>query len=95
VCADLVPAPPGSTIFGGFTWGYAGGGPSQLYEALVRVACAIPLGLSDEFRAPYDSDLSEIITTTEGPLRLRWADVLAWARSDALPGGGDQTGERQ
>ena len=80
--ADLIPAPPGRTVFGGFTWGYGGSGPSDLYEALVRVACDKPLGLSDDFRAPDDSRLVEVITTTKEALRIRWTDLLTWARHD-------------
>jgi hypothetical protein len=84
--ADLVPAPPDWAVFGGFTWGYGGGGPSMLYDALLRVALDDPLGYGKGFQPPPDSELWEVITTTKGPLRIRWPDLLRWARYDAEAG---------
>lgn len=80
---DPLPAPPGPRYFDGFSWGYRGGGPTALYDALVRVALDVPLGGIRKGLVPQHSQLWKAITSADGPLRLRWTDVLIWARHDA------------
>jgi hypothetical protein len=80
---DPLLAPPNRTVFGGFSWGYGGGGPSALYDALLRVGCKDALGFDIDFRPLHDSRLWEVITTAKGPLRIAWPDLRRWAAHDA------------
>jgi len=83
--ADPLPNPAADPSY---TWGYSGTGPSNLYDALVR--CALGMWASpssDDWLnqlAPPNSELWEYITTAaqNGPIRLPWPQVQAWARAD-------------
>ena len=74
---------PAGRTFDGFVWGYEGGGPGVLYDALLRVVLEEPLGLGD-IDVPVDSRLWEAITASSEPLEMRWPDVWRWARQDHL-----------
>lgn len=77
-----------------FGYGYGGGSPHTLYQALIRCALNTPeapftlrdveagLGHSE-----IKSDLWRAISTTQGPLRLPWPTILQWARADAVKAG--------
>ena len=83
--ADPLPNPAADPSY---TWGYSGTGPSNLYDALVR--CALGLWPSNSpgdwlnRPAPTGSELWAFITGTakDGPIRLPWPQVQAWARAD-------------
>lgn len=77
-----------------FTFGYNGNSPAVLYQALVR--CALGdwhaaaqeswvqrlAARQDDHRGRQHSQLWHRITTSQGALRLSWADVQRWARED-------------
>jgi hypothetical protein len=83
--ADPVPLEPGTGP--SFAYGYDGGSPYALYQALIRCV----FGTTD---APFtlmqvqgtakpdqgSSTLWHAIATAEGPLRLPWPTVQHWAR---------------
>jgi hypothetical protein len=71
-----------------FGYGYDGGSPYALYQALIRCVFGTP-------EAPFTlnqvkearSALWHSIATTQGPLRLPWPTVRQWARADAAEAG--------
>ncbi|MCW3819507.1 hypothetical protein ONA91_34215 [Micromonospora sp. DR5-3] len=77
-----------------YTFGYDGNSPAVLYQALVR--CALGnwkaaaqeswvqqlSARSDDERGRPHSQLWQQITTSQGTLRLSWADVQHWAHDD-------------
>lgn len=82
---EPLPSSSGDT---GYTWGYSGAGPTDLYRALVRGALQ-----TWEDPAPWiwrfrhngrRSPLWQAITTAgqTQPLRLAWPQVQAWAAAD-------------
>jgi hypothetical protein len=83
--ADLLPNPGAEPSY---TWGYSGTGPSNLYDALIR--CALGLWRSRSGNdwlnqpPPDGSELWRYVSTTakDGPIRLPWPQIQAWARSD-------------
>ncbi|WP_435109216.1 hypothetical protein [Nocardiopsis synnemataformans] len=64
-----------------FRYGYASGGPSDLYRALVRAALECP-GSGLSFEAPDTSELWKAVSTPQDGLRLPWPQVRAWAEQD-------------
>lgn len=82
---EPLPSCGGST---GYTWGYQGTGPTDLYRALVRGALRTwedPATWLHQFRrGEATSALWEAITSTgqAQPLRLPWPQVTAWAAED-------------
>ena len=75
-------------------YGYDGGSPYTLYQALIRCAFSAPeapFTLHDvqagTASAEIRSDLWRAIATIQGPLRLPWPTVLQWARGDAVKAG--------
>lgn len=77
-----------------FGYGYDGGSPYTLYQALIRCALGTPeapFTLNDAEasaeQSKVRSDLWQAIATTQGPLRLPWPTVLQWARADAVKAG--------
>lgn len=90
--ADPVPLEPGTGP--SFGYGYDGGSPYTLYQALIRCALGTPeapFTLNDvEANAEpskVKSDLWQALATAQGPLRLPWPTVLQWTRSDATKAG--------
>jgi hypothetical protein len=83
---DPLPLEPGTGP--SFGYGYSGGSPYTLYQALIRSALGTPT-------APFtlnqveerNSKLWRAIVRTQGPLRLPWSDVMSWARADAASAG--------
>lgn len=77
-----------------FGYGYSGGSPYTLYQALIRCAFGTP---SAPFRlnditggrqaGTNSSALWHAIVKTKGPLRLPWPTVQQWAREDGLKAG--------
>ncbi|WP_109804739.1 hypothetical protein [Micromonospora sicca] len=77
-----------------YTFGYSGNSPAVLYQALVRCALGDWTAAASESwvgRLAHDTDdrrgrphsqLWQRITTSQGALRLSWADVQQWARDD-------------
>ncbi|MFF4880218.1 hypothetical protein [Micromonospora sp. NPDC000668] len=77
-----------------YTFGYDGNSPAVLYQALVR--CALGdwtaatheswiqqlSAQTDDNRGRPHSQLWQQIVTSQGALRLSWADVQQWARDD-------------
>ena len=89
---DPLPLEPGTGP--SFGYGYDGGSPYTLYQALIRCAFSAPeapftLNDVEAGTGPEEvrSDLWRAITTTQGPLRLPWPRVLHWARADAVKAG--------
>ena len=85
---DPVPLEPGTGPSLGY--GYSGGSPYTLYQALIRSVFATPeapFTLNDVEGATRPgqtaSELWQAISTTEGPLRLPWPTIQQWARADA------------
>lgn len=82
---EPLPSSSGDTDF---TWGYSGGGPTDLYRALIRGALRIwedPARWLWRFRQDgRSSPLWDAITTAgqTQPLRLPWRQVQAWAAAD-------------
>ena len=78
-----------------FGYGYAGGSPYTLYQALIRCALGTPeapFTLNDVEARGHDTDntnsqLWHAIATTQGPLRLPWPTVVEWAKADAATAG--------
>ena len=78
-----------------FGYGYGGGSPYTLYQALIRCVFATPQApftLNDvdaDARNAGDtsSQLWHTIATTQGPLRLPWPTVVNWAKADAIRAG--------
>jgi hypothetical protein len=75
-------------------YGYSGGSPYTLYQALIRSVFATPeapFTLNDVEGATRPgqtaSELWQAISTTEGPLRLPWPTIQQWARADAAKAG--------
>lgn len=91
--ADPLPLEPGTGP--SFGYGYGGGSPYTLYQALIRCALATPKApftLHDADPVASDRDdtsspLWRAIVTTQGPLRLPWPTVVEWARADAAQAG--------
>jgi hypothetical protein len=89
--ADPLPLEPRT----GPSFGYGGGSPYTLYQALIRCALATPeapFTLNDVDPAAHDasntsSPLWHAIATTQGPLRLPWPAVVNWAKADAVRAG--------
>ena len=88
---DPLPLEPGTGP--SFGYGYDGGSPYTLYQALIRCALGTPeapFTLNDvEANAEPSkvrSDLWRAIATTQGPLRLPWPTVLQWARAERRQG---------
>ena len=83
--ADPLPNPGDDP---GYTWGYSGTGPSNLYDALVRCALGTWASRSDRDwlnqPPPEESELWRYISTApqQGPVRLPWPQVRAWAEAD-------------
>jgi hypothetical protein len=89
---DPLPLEPGTGP--SFGYGYGGGSPYTLYQALIRCAFSTPQAPftlrdveADAGRAEIKSDLWRAIATTQGPLRLPWPTVLQCARTDAVKAG--------
>ena len=89
---DPLPLEPGTGP--GFGYGYDGGSPYTLYQALIRCAFntpEAPFTLNDVQAstgpAEISSDLWQAIATTQGPFRLPWPTVLQWARANAVKAG--------
>jgi hypothetical protein len=89
---DPVPLEPGTGPSLGY--GYGGGSPYTLYQALIRCVFATPeapFSLTDvgddTSPDPAVSPLWHAIATTEGPLRLSWPTIQQWARADAAKAG--------
>jgi hypothetical protein len=89
---DPLPLEPGTGP--SFGYGYGGGSPYTLYQALIRCAFSTPQApftLNDiqDGTVPDEtsSDLWKAIATTQGPLRLPWPAVQQWARADAIKAG--------
>lgn len=89
---DPLPLEPGTGP--SFGYGYGGGSPYTLYQALIRCAFGTPeapFTLHDvgtgTTPAESTSDLWRAIATTQGPLRLPWPTVQQWARADAIKAG--------
>jgi hypothetical protein len=89
---DPLPLEPGTGP--SFGYGYDGGSPYTLYQALIRCAFSAPeapFTLHDVQAgtppAKISSELWQAIATTQGPLRLPWPTVLQWARADAVKAG--------
>jgi hypothetical protein len=85
-----------------FRYGYRGGSPATLYQALIRCVFEqvekAPFTLrqvTDNFSGPDVSQLWNAIATTEGPLRLPWPQVQLWARADAKKVGYPPARKRQ
>jgi hypothetical protein len=86
---DPLPLEPGTGP--SFGYGYGGGSPYTLYQALIRCVLATPeapFTLNDVDPAARDasntsSPLWHAIATTQGPLRLPWPTVVNWAKADA------------
>lgn len=78
-----------------FGYGYGGGSPYTLYQALIRCALGTPeapFSLTDVDPDAHDTEntsspLWHAIATTQGPLRLAWPDVVMWAKADAAKAG--------
>jgi hypothetical protein len=89
---DPLPLEPGTGP--SFGYGYDGGSPYTLYQALIRCAFGTPeapftLNEVEAGAGPAEvkGALWQAITTTKGPLRLPWPTVLQWARADAAKAG--------
>ena len=89
---DPLPLEPGTGP--SFGYGYDGGSPYTLYQALIRAAFGTPeapftLNKVEAGAGPAEvkSVLWQAIATTKGPLRLPWPTVLQWARADAAKAG--------
>ncbi|SCL13179.1 hypothetical protein GA0070616_0151 [Micromonospora nigra] len=77
-----------------YTFGYDGNSPAVLYQALVRCALGDWTAAAqeswiqrlsaqpDDHRGRPHSQLWQQIVTSQGALRLSWADVQRWARDD-------------
>jgi hypothetical protein len=68
-----------------FGYGYDGGSPYTLYQALIRCVfgtAEAPFTLN-QVKKEASSALWHSIATTQGPLRLPWPTVRQWARADA------------
>jgi hypothetical protein len=82
---EPLPSSSGDTDY---TWGYSGGGPTDLYRALVRGALRTwedpAPWIRRSLRDGHSSALWEAITTAgqTQPLRLAWPQVQAWAAAD-------------
>jgi hypothetical protein len=78
-----------------FGYGYGGGSPYTLYQALIRCALGTPeapFSLTNVDPDAHDTEntsspLWHAIATTQGPLRLAWPDVVMWAKADAAKAG--------
>lgn len=78
-----------------FGYGYGGGSPYTLYQALIRCVFATPeapFTLNDVDADAHNasdtsSQLWHAIATTQGPLRLPWPTVVNWAKADAVRAG--------
>jgi hypothetical protein len=99
---DVDPVPFERGTGPSFRYGYRGGSPSTLYQALIRCAFdgieEAPFALrdvTDDFKAGGVSQLWNTIVTTEGPLRLPWPRVKLWARADAKRAGYPPAGEHR
>jgi hypothetical protein len=86
---DPLPLEPGTGP--GFGYGYDGGSPYTLYQALIRCVFGTPeapftlvASSGREGAARGGSDLWRAIVTTDGPLRLPWPAVQKWARADGV-----------
>jgi hypothetical protein len=89
---DPVPLDPGTGP--SLAYGYDGGSPYGLYQALIRCVFRTPeapFSLNDVDDGsgpnPANTELWHAIATTEGPLRLPWPTVQEWARADAAKAG--------
>ena len=89
---DPLPLEPGTGP--SFGYGYDGGSPYTLYQALIRCAFSTPEApftlngvQAGTGPAEISSDLWQAIATTQGPFRLPWPTVLQWARADAVEAG--------
>ncbi|MEU1813262.1 hypothetical protein [Micromonospora aurantiaca (nom. illeg.)] len=84
---DLLPNPGDEP---GYGWGYNGGSPWRLYQALTR--CALDTWLTPSSddpdwmmhlnSTPADSPLYHHLVTHHGPLRLPWPQIQQWAHLD-------------
>lgn len=85
---DPLPLEPGTGA--SFGYGYRGGSPYTLYQALIRAALdapEAPFTLLDVDPDAHDtkntsSQLWRAIAATQGPLRLPWPTVIEWAKAD-------------
>jgi hypothetical protein len=90
-----------------FGYGYDGGSPFTLYQALIRCAFGeieeAPFTLRDVLESRpdgvnrRDEDVSHLwhaIVTAQGPLRLPWPQVQRWAHADAERAGYRGTDEK-
>ena len=100
-CLDVDPVPFERGTGPSFRYGYHGGSPFTLYQALIRCVFnrteEAPFTLSEvaeDFREDA-SQLWDAIVTTEGPLRLPWPRVQLWARADAKRAGYAPEGKRR
>jgi hypothetical protein len=77
----------------GYSWGYGGGGPTTLYEALIRCALRDWTASSRDSRwllyldrshtgKKSRSELWSFIYQHEGNIRLPWPQVQRWAQQD-------------
>lgn len=89
---DPLPLEPGTGP--SFGYGYGGGSPYTLYQALIRCAFSTPQAPftlhdveTDTAPEQSTSDLWRAIATTQGPLRLPWPTIQQWARADAIQAG--------
>jgi hypothetical protein len=93
MAVDPLPLEPGTGP--SFGYGYGGGSPYALYQALIRCALGTPgapFSLTDVDPAAHDTEntsspLWRAIAATQGPLRLPWPDVIRWAKADAARAG--------
>lgn len=84
---DLLPNPGDEP---GYGWGYNGGSPWRLYQALTRCALGTWLTpLSDDpswmmhlHDTPAGSPLYHHLVTHHGPLRMPWHQIQQWVRND-------------
>ncbi|MFE2754028.1 hypothetical protein ACFXGA_18720 [Actinosynnema sp. NPDC059335] len=73
-------------------YGYDGGTPHVTYRALLRCALGDDVDLDRTSRRlvaqrastdrPSDSQLWHALSTTQGPLRLPWSQLVQWAQAD-------------
>jgi hypothetical protein len=92
---DPLPLEPGTGP--SFGYGYGGGSPYTLYQALIRSALGTPeapftlLDVDPEARDTDNtsSQLWRAIATTQGPLRLAWPTVVEWAKADCAKAAGN------
>jgi hypothetical protein len=92
---DPLPLEPGTGP--SFGYGYGGGSPYTLYQALIRSALGTPeapftlLDVDPDARDAENtsSQLWRAIVTTQGPLRLPWPSIVKWAKADYAKAAGN------